>query len=144
MIDPPPTPAVGPDELSGGLVGLIGGRLTEISPDRARMTVPISADLHQPQGIVHGGVYCTMVETLASLAAATWLGDRGNVVGVNNNTNFLRATRQGSLHGEATPIHRGRSQQLWLVVIADDDGRVVARGEVRLANIASTDQLGNA
>ena len=128
-------------DLESGPVGLVGGKVTELTADRARLTVPITADLLQPQGIVHGGVYCTIVETLASMAAATWLGDRGNVVGVNNNTNFLRATRSGTLFGEATPVHRGRTTQLWQVIITDDAARVIARGEVRLANIASTEHL---
>jgi uncharacterized protein (TIGR00369 family) len=134
-------PAGNSVDIEGGFVGLIGGRFTELSGDRTRLTVPITAALLQPQGIVHGGVYCGIVETLASIAGALWLGDRGNVVGVNNNTNFIRATRAGTLHGEALPIHRGRTQQLWQVVITDDEERVVARGEVRLAHIASTDRL---
>ena len=125
-------------EMSRGLVALLGAELGEMSGDRATMKVPVTEKLHQPQGIVHGGVYCAIVETLGSLAGSIWLGDRGNVVGVANHTNFLRAARSGTLHGEATPLHRGRLQQLWLVVITDDAGRVLARGEVRLANIAST------
>ena len=72
-----------------------------------------------------------------------WLGERGHVVGVANHTDFIRATRSGTLHGVATPIHRGRTQQLWLVEITDADRAsrpraLIARGEVRLANIAST------
>ncbi|MDQ6937394.1 MAG: PaaI family thioesterase, partial [Actinomycetota bacterium] len=93
-------------------------------------------------GIVHGGVYCTIVETLASVAGAVWFGERGDVVGVANHTNFLRAVRGGTLHAVASPIHRGRSQQLWLVEIADDEGRAVARGELRLANLTSAGDLG--
>lgn len=124
-----------------GLDRLIGGEFGEVGPDRATMTVPVTDELLQPQGIVHGGVYCTMVETLASIGGAIWLGERGNVVGVSNHTDFLRAARSGAMHGEATPIHRGRTQQLWLVVISDDTGRVLARGQVRLANITSTDEL---
>lgn len=124
-----------------GLIGDLGMQLEEISADRATMTVPITPRLHQPHGIVHGGVYCAIVETLASVGAGAWFGERGNVVGVSNHTDFLRATRSGTLHAVATPIHRGRTQQLWLVEITDDDDRAIARGQVRLANIASTDQL---
>ena len=68
--------------------------------------------------------------------------DRGHVVGVANHTNFLRAVRSGRLTAVATPIHRGRTQQLWQVVITDDAGRELARGEVRLAKIASPAVLG--
>jgi uncharacterized protein (TIGR00369 family) len=81
-----------------------------------------------------------MIESMASVAAYTWLnspgsGLGGNVVGVNNNTDFLRSIGSGMVYGTVEPIHRGRSQQLWLVTITDDDGRVVARGQVRLQNL---------
>lgn len=130
----------------GGFLESLGARIGDVTADRATMTLPITPALHQPNGIVHGGVYCTIVETLASLAAATWIGERGHVVGVANHTDFLRATRTGTLHALSSPIHRGRTQQLWLVEITDDDpgvagARLVARGEVRLANISSTDHL---
>jgi 1,4-dihydroxy-2-naphthoyl-CoA hydrolase len=88
---------------------------------------------------VHGGVYCSMIESMASVAAFTWLATQGdsnrNVVGVNNNTDFLRSINSGMVYGTAEPIHRGRSQQLWLVTITDDSDRVVARGQVRLQNL---------
>ena len=78
-----------------------------------------------------------MVETAASIAAALWIGDRGKVVGVSNQTDFLRAVSEGELTAVATPIHRGRLQQLWSVEIHDEDERLIARGQVRLQNIAS-------
>jgi uncharacterized protein (TIGR00369 family) len=90
----------------------------------------------QPYGIVHGGVYCSGVETTASIGAALWYGERGKVVGVANHTNFLRAAGDGRLTATATPIHRGRSQQLWLVLVNDESGHDIARGEVRLQNLA--------
>jgi uncharacterized protein (TIGR00369 family) len=62
------------------------------------------------------------------------------VVGVNNQTDFIRATKDGVLIGEATPIHRGRTQQLWQVTVTrEEDGKLVARGQVRLQNIDSTE-----
>ncbi|MFC3962870.1 PaaI family thioesterase [Nocardia jiangsuensis] len=120
----------------GYFTDFIGLRYTEISPDRVRAEWTVTPSLHQPAGIQNGGVYCTVVETLASVAGGVWFGERGTVVGVNNNTDFLRAVREGLLRGEATPIHRGRSQQLWVVVITDEQDRVVARGQVRLQNLA--------
>ncbi len=93
--------------------------------------------LHQPMGIVHGGVWCSMVESLASVSAYLWLTENGggNVVGVNNNTDFLRAVTEGTAYGVSEPVHRGRRQQLWLVTIRDADDRLIARGQVRLQNI---------
>lgn len=110
---------------------------TELGPDGARAELTVRPALLQPNGIVHGGVYCSIVESLASVSAYVWLSAHGggNVVGVNNNTDFLRAISSGALHAESSPIHRGRRQQLWVVTIADDDGRAVARGQVRLQNL---------
>jgi uncharacterized protein (TIGR00369 family) len=96
----------------------------------------------QPYGVVHGGVYCTLAETLASTGAAMWAMEQGlgGAVGVSNKTDFLRATTGGVLIGEATPIHRGRTQQLWQVNITrEDNGRLAAQSQVRLQNVASTE-----
>jgi 1,4-dihydroxy-2-naphthoyl-CoA hydrolase len=95
----------------------------------------VRPELWQPYGIQHGGVYCSVVETAASLGGALWLGERGRVVGVANQTDFLRAVREGELTAVGTPVHRGRSQQLWQVEIRDEAGRLVSRGQVRLHNL---------
>ena len=115
----------------------LGLVFTELRPEVARAHLEVQPKLLQPMGIVHGGVYCSMVESLASKAAYTWLSANGggSVVGVNNNTDFLRAIGSGTVYGIATPLHRGRRQQLWLVTITDSDDRVVARGQVRLQNL---------
>lgn len=124
-----------------GFDGVIGLQYTELTPDRVRAHWTIGPALHQPMGITHGGVYCSVIESLASVAASVWLGDKGTVVGVNNNTDFLRAVREGKLTGEALPIHRGRLQQLWIVTITDEKDRLVARGQVRLQNLSNETQL---
>jgi uncharacterized protein (TIGR00369 family) len=73
------------------------------------------------------------------VSAYVWLSANGggNVVGVNNNTDFLRAVTGGTVYGMSEPVHRGRRQQLWLVTIRDDRDRLVARGQVRLQNLDS-------
>ena len=118
-----------------GLDATLGLQLVTTSGDEVVARLPVAPHLHQPYGIVHGGVYCAVVETTASLGGALWLGDRGQVVGVANHTNFLWAVREGELEVRATPVHRGRTQQLWTVRVTDDAQRLVAQGEVRLANI---------
>jgi 1,4-dihydroxy-2-naphthoyl-CoA hydrolase len=123
-----------PDPL-GGFHERLGVEFDELTADRVTLRLDVRPELFQPYGIVHGGVYCTLVETAASVAAGLWFGERGQVVGVANHTNFLRATRSGTLTAVATPIHRGHSQQLWLVEVSDDTGKLAARGEVRLANL---------
>jgi uncharacterized protein (TIGR00369 family) len=125
-----------------GFDKLLGTEYLEVGPDRVRAKLDIRSDLHQPYGIVHGGVLCSVVESCASMGAGMWFSGRGGVVGVSNHTNFLRASRSGTLTIEATPIHRGRTQQLWLVEISNEEGKAVARGEVRLANITDQAQIG--
>ncbi|WP_442929715.1 PaaI family thioesterase [Micromonospora sp. WMMC250] len=123
-------------DVTGGLVALLGLTFKEASPDRVVISWQVRPELHQPYGILHGGVYCSVVETAASVGGGLWLADRGTVVGVSNQTDFLRAVRDGELTAVGTPVHRGRSQQLWQVEITDADDRLVARGQVRLQNLS--------
>lgn len=118
-----------------GFNDLVGLRYDEVGPDRVELSLDVRTDLLQPYGIVHGGVWCSLVETAASVAAATWYGERGRVVGVSNHTDFIRAIGEGTVRAVASPIHRGRTQQLWLVEITGPDDRLVARGQVRIQNL---------
>jgi 1,4-dihydroxy-2-naphthoyl-CoA hydrolase len=129
--------AVAEEELITGFAHWLGLELVEASGDRVVMSWKVRPELWQPYGIVHGGVHCSVVETAASTGAALWFQGRGKVVGVSNQTDFLRAVREGELLATATPIHRGRLQQLWQVEITDAEPRVIARGQVRLQNIAA-------
>ena len=126
-------------EISGDMLGpfaeRLGIQLESADGDEVVASWAAQPDLHQPYGIVHGGVHASVVETLASVGAALWLGDRGKVVGVSNTTDFYRAVSDGTLTSRATPLHRGRSQQVWLVETSDADGRVISRGQVRLQNL---------
>lgn len=124
-----------------GFDATLGLQLDTYSGDEVLARLRVTPALQQPYGIVHGGVYCSLVETTASVGAALWFGERGNVVGVANHTNFLRAVREGDLTVRATPVQRGRTQQLWSVDVRDEQDRLVAQGEVRLANLASADVL---
>ena len=124
------------DQLEAGLVKLLGVRVEEASGDRVVLSCPVTPDLHQPFGLVHGGVYATLGETAASIGGSLWFGDQGKVVGVSNHTDFLRAVRRGELRAEAAPLSRGRTTQLWQVEIGDEQGRLVAHSKVRLQNLA--------
>jgi uncharacterized protein (TIGR00369 family) len=116
-----------------GFDGHIGLRLVEVTKDGVRAVFDIRPELHQPYGLLHGGVLATVVETVGSISGATWYG--GPVVGTSNHTNFLRATREGTLTAQSRPVHRGRTQQLWDVDITDEQERLVARGQLRVANL---------
>ncbi len=132
----------GTDDITSSFVAYLGLEFTETTPDR--MVASWSADprLHQPYGLIHGGAHCGVVETLASFGGALWVAQRdpsARVVGVNNNTDFFRGIREGRLTSTATPLHRGRLQQVWVVETIADDGRLAARGQVRLQNLYPED-----
>jgi uncharacterized protein (TIGR00369 family) len=126
-----------PDEFSAPYDATLGLVYTDVTPDGMKAQLEVKPHLLQPMGIVHGGVWCSVVESMASVSAYVWLRDNGggNVVGVNNNTDFLRAITEGTAYGVSEPVHRGRRQQLWLVTIRDDEQRLIARGQVRLQNL---------
>ncbi|MEO3759428.1 PaaI family thioesterase [Mycobacterium sp. B14F4] len=126
-----------PTALGKGFDNELGLTYLEMGPDGGRAQLKIDDRLLQLWGIVHGGVYCSIVESLASVSGQVWLADNGggHVVGVNNNTDFLRAISSGTVTAVSTPIHRGRRQQLWSISITDDHDRLVARGQVRLQNM---------
>lgn len=124
-----------------GLDGHLGIELVEASADRVVMSWTVRPEITQPYGIVHGGTYCTAVESSASVGAAIWHGERvadGRVVGVSNQTDFYRAVTEGRLTAVASPVHRGRSQQVWRVDITDETERLVAQGQVRLQNLTDS------
>lgn len=134
---PPDLPANVLDLLNsaglGGFNTLLGLRFTSASYDEVCAEVVVRPDLLQPYGLVHGGVYATMIETLASAAAAIHAQARGQTtVGLENSTSFLKGVREGTLHGQALPLTRGRRTHVWEVTIRDDDGRSVATGRVRM------------
>ena len=130
-----------PAGLGDGFDSELGLTYAEVTPDGGRAVLEIHEKLLQPWGIVHGGVYCSIIESLASISAHVWLSANGGgtVVGVNNNTDFLRAISSGTVTAVSTPIHRGRRQQLGLITITDANDRVVARGQVRLQNLEPPD-----
>ena len=135
----PDRPSGGPDlDLDANAFGRATGlRLTAVSGDRVTGVVEVGPEQHTPWGVVHGGVYCAVIEAAASVGASAAVAADGRfAVGVNNNTDFIRATTEGRLEVVAEPIQQGRTQQLWQVLITRaDDGALVARGQVRLQNI---------
>jgi 1,4-dihydroxy-2-naphthoyl-CoA hydrolase len=125
-----------PIDISSPFIDYLGLEFTEMTGERVVATWVAGPAHHQPYGIVHGGIYCSVVETLASLGAGVWLAERGQVVGVSNSTDFYRAVREGAMTSTATPVHQGRSQQVWVVETrTDSDGKLVSRGQVRLQHL---------
>jgi len=100
--------------------------------------IDLGPDQHTPWGIVHGGVYAAAVESAASIGASAAVAERGQVaVGLTNTTHFLRSLTAGRVEVEAVALYQGRTHQLWRADVTDEDGRLVAHGELRLQNIAA-------
>jgi uncharacterized protein (TIGR00369 family) len=112
-------------------------RLHEVTGARVHASMTLDERHHQAFGIVHGGIYAIAVEGVASEGACAAVADRGMIaVGTSNATDFLRPVTQGRVDVVATPLMQGRTQQLWQVEITREaDGKLVARGQLRLQNI---------
>ncbi|MEU9449014.1 PaaI family thioesterase [Streptomyces sp. NPDC048277] len=123
------------ETIDVGLARVLGVKYEVLEADHVVVSCLVTPQHLQGHGIVHGGVYCALVETAGSVGASLWWGDRGRVVGSANQTDFLRPVSDGRLTASAVPVHRGRSQQLWTVDVVDGEGRLAARGQVRLANL---------
>jgi 1,4-dihydroxy-2-naphthoyl-CoA hydrolase len=117
----------------GGWNAAMGLRFTGASLDEVTAELDVDERHHQPYGIVHGGVYAGVIETLCSAGAALFASqNQQSVVGLENHTSFLRAVRGGRLRIRATPLQRGRRAQVWEGAVYDDNDRLVASGRVRL------------
>src|SRR5215216_5876437 len=114
-----------------------GLRLTHVAADRVEGVIDLDPAHHTPWGVVHGGVYTAAVESAASVGASAAVEEKGQfAVGVNNSTDFLRPVKEGRVDVVAEPIMQGQIQQLWQVIITrSEDGKEVARGQVRLQNV---------
>lgn len=127
---------------AGQGLGLV---VTSATRDKVTATLEVKPFHRQPQGIVHGGVHASIVETLASVGAAIDAMAHGNnVVGLENHTSFVRAAREGTLHGTATPLTRGRRSQLWEVTIRNEEQAIVATGRVRFLVLDPSAQVAGA
>lgn len=112
----------------------LGFELIEVKERSARARLPVTDRTRQPFGLVHGGVYAAMAESLASIATVKSVWDDGNIaVGLSNATSFVRPATEGTIHAEATCRHRGRTTWIWDVDMSDDQGRLCATARVTMA-----------
>jgi len=112
---------------------LLGVDLLEAGPERVVMRVPVDWRVHQPYGILHGGVSALLAESAASFGASLAAGPDRRVVGIELSASHLRALRGGHLTAEATPIRVGRTVQVWRIALRDDDGRSLCDAKCTLA-----------
>jgi uncharacterized protein (TIGR00369 family) len=134
-----------PTELRIDLLHALDMTVVRASPDEVVVEWTVSAKHHQPMGIVHGGVYCSAIETACSIGASLSAQSRDATmaaVGLENHTSFIRAVREGRLRATARPITRGRRTQVWEAEVRDEQDRVAATGRVRLLCVARDAALG--
>ena len=105
---------------------LLGVDVVEASADRVVLRVEVGPKVHQPYGILHGGVSALLAEGAASYGGAISVGPTHIVVGTEINCSHLRAMTHGTLTATATPIRKGRSVQVWGIELTDERGRLIA------------------
>ena len=116
------------------MVGVLGIELLETGDELATARLAVTDSVRQPYGIVHGGAYAALAETVVSHATARAVWADGMIaMGQANDTSFLRPVSQGSVHAEARRKHRGRSSWVWEVEFRDDEGRLCALTRVTMA-----------
>ena len=129
------TPGI--DELNAQVRGydrLYGLELVEFSDGLVRARVQLRDEVRQPMGLLHGGVYASMAESIASLATALAVMPEGNAaLGLSNNTSFMRPITEGFVYALATRVHRGRTTWIWDVEFSDDAGRTCALTRMTIA-----------
>ena len=118
--------------LKGTFDDFINHEILEINENYIKSSLIVEDYHKQPMGMVHGGVIDTMAE--ASISYAAYYTQEGTWVGVNNNTDFIKAVTEGTIICEATPIKLGKRSQIWEAILSNND-EVCARSTVRLTNI---------
>jgi 1,4-dihydroxy-2-naphthoyl-CoA hydrolase len=117
-----------------GFDRLYGLEFLSLSDTEVRARLPVRDELKQPAGLVHGGVYAAMAESMASFGTARVVyGEGARAMGLSNNTSFLRPVTEGVVHGLATRLHRGRTTWVWDVRFSDDSDRTCAVTRMTIA-----------
>ena len=119
------------DRGLGELATKMGINLVSLSAERAEATMPASGNT-QPFGVIHGGAYVVLAESLGSMAANVWAGGDQVAVGIEVNATHSKSAREGIVTGVATAIHLGRSLTTHEVVISDENGNRLST--VRITN----------
>ena len=135
MVTPPPEPD-DPRLFPRGrhdIHGLLDVEVLEAGPTRVVLRLPVTWKVHQPYGILHGGVSALLAESAASFGASLAAGPDRQVVGIEINASHLRSVRDGHLTATATPLRAGRTVQVWTVTLTDDEERLICQARCSLA-----------
>lgn len=139
MTSHPTSPHLDPNLEGGAFLRAAGLTIDEASGQQVIGHIELGPDHHTPWGIVHGGLYATAIESAASIGASAAVREQNMVaVGLTNTTHFLRSAKAGRVKVRGIPLNQGRTQQLWQVDIHDEQGRLLAHGEVRLQNLPAS------
>lgn len=123
-----------PYRATHGFEALLGLEFSEVSDERMRGRVLVTDELKQPAGLIHGGVYAAVAESLASWGTGLGVLEHGKIaMGLSNQTSFLRPITQGTIDAIATRKHRGRTTWVWEVEMFDDQQRLCVLTRVTIA-----------
>jgi uncharacterized protein (TIGR00369 family) len=129
--------------LGQGTVGeVLDIETVEATPERVVLRLPVTSKVHQPYGVLHGGVSALLAESAASFGGAVSVPPGQSVVGIELNASHLRPMTTGTLTAVATPVRKGRTIQVWDIALTDDADRAICRARCTLAVIARPDQVG--
>jgi 1,4-dihydroxy-2-naphthoyl-CoA hydrolase len=112
---------------------LLDVEVIEAGPERVVLRLPVTWKVHQPYGILHGGVSALLAESAASFGASLAAGPDRQVAGIELNASHLRGVSDGHLTATATPLRVGRTVQVWTIALTDDDDRAICAARCTLA-----------
>jgi 1,4-dihydroxy-2-naphthoyl-CoA hydrolase len=119
---------------AGTLDDILGFELLEAGPERCRARFAAEGRVQQPMGLVHGGAYAALAESMVSVTTHLAVKENGSfAVGQSNSTTFLRPITGGHVNAEGVPLHSGRTTWVWDVTFKDDEGRVCAVTRITMA-----------
>ncbi len=123
--------AIGRDSVHG----VLDIEEVSASPDKVVLKLPVTSRVHQPFGILHGGVSALLAESAASYGGAMSVPEGKSVAGIELNASHLRPMSEGTLFATATPVRKGRTVQVWAIALTDDEGRAICEARCTLAVI---------
>ena len=115
--------------------GVLGIEEVSATPDKVVLKLPVTSRVHQPFGLLHGGVSALLAESAASYGGAMSVPEGKSVVGIELNASHLRPMSEGTLFATATPVRTGRTVQVWAIALTDDEGRAICEARCTLAVI---------
>ena len=107
----------------------------DVGEDYLIAKMPVNSKVHQPDGILHGGAMVALAESVGSVAAYILIDrTKYNIRGIEISANHVKSVSKGFVYGKATPLHKGRTVQLWQIKITDDDNNLIS--VIKLSTIA--------